>query len=92
MIFINLQNKNKNGLFFLLFNLFLNFIAPDTLFKNKRNQRLKSRDIYDGNLKDKYPFLLGGIGLFRFYNLCITINNYNIGVKKSTIQEHNKVI
>lgn len=83
--------KTKNGLF-SLFNPILNFIAPDTWFKIKRNQRLKSRDIYDGNLKDKYPLLLGGIGLFLGFVIFMSllVNNYNIAVKKSTIQEHNK--
>lgn len=83
--------KIKNGLF-SLFNPILNFLAPDTWFKVKRNLRLKKDSIYDGNLKDKYPFLLGGIGLFLGFTIFMTllVNNYNVAVKKSTIQEHNK--
>merc|ERR1712196_480421 len=57
-----IKTKFKNGIF-AIFNPILNFFAPSTWNKVKRNIRLKNETIYEENLKDKYPFLLGGVGL-----------------------------
>ena len=86
-----IKTKFKNGIF-AIFNPILNFFAPSTWNKVKRNIRLKNETIYEENLKDKYPLLLGGVGLLLGFTvfMSLLVNTYNINVKKSNAQQHNE--
>lgn len=90
-LYKTIKIKVKNGLF-SIFNPILNFMAPSTWNKVRRNIRLKNETIYEESLKDKYPLLLGGIGLLLGFTVFISllVNTYNINVKKSNAQEHNE--
>lgn len=90
-LYKTLKSKVKNGIFSLS-NPILSFFAPNTWNKVKRNLRLKNETIYEENLKEKYPLLLGGVGLFLGFTIFISllVNTYNVNVKKSSAQEHNE--
>ena len=87
-LYLSLKDKSKN-LLYKIFNPILKFFFPNTWFSVQRNIRLKSETTFETSIKDKFPLLLGGVGLFLGFTIFmyLLVNEYNLTVKK-TINNH----
>ena len=86
--------EKSSDLLYSIFNPILKFFFPNSWYSVKRNIRLKQQNSSNINFKEKFPLLLGGVGLLIGFSIFmyLLVNNYNESVIKSNGDKFNKTL